>query len=102
MIVTIVYRQAPGSWHPRGHPALLSTGNRLRAHEVPSTCAEAPLETLPGEHQQTPPNTPEHTREHQRTTANTSEHRQTPANTPANTREPPETHERPERPETLD
>eukprot|EP00966_Prymnesium_polylepis_P306256 7077101-Prymnesium_polylepis.1 len=35
--IKIVYRQAPGSWHPRGPPASLSTGNRLRAREVPST-----------------------------------------------------------------
>eukprot|EP00966_Prymnesium_polylepis_P211815 4905842-Prymnesium_polylepis.1 len=31
-----VLRQASSSWHPRDHPASLSTGNRLRAHEVPS------------------------------------------------------------------
>eukprot|EP00966_Prymnesium_polylepis_P028355 656252-Prymnesium_polylepis.1 len=32
-----VIRQAPGSWHPRGQPASLTTGNRLGAREVPST-----------------------------------------------------------------
>eukprot|EP00966_Prymnesium_polylepis_P100811 2334807-Prymnesium_polylepis.1 len=31
----VCYRQAPGAWYPRGQPASLSTGNRLRAREPP-------------------------------------------------------------------
>eukprot|EP00966_Prymnesium_polylepis_P184100 4266758-Prymnesium_polylepis.1 len=35
--ITHKSRCPPGPWHPRGQPASLSTGDRLGAHEVPST-----------------------------------------------------------------